>query len=239
MTREAGTLEAKLEVVRKLLALAEDPGATLAEAQAFTAKAEGIMAAYGIDAAMVQVVEPGAPGIVEAYVRIQAPYARDKALFVSHVAHAMRCSSVILGDSPSFSVHVFGLETDVRGAEILIASLLLQAAREQAAVPVPKNANVAAFRRSWWLGFGQAVYRRLREAHDRAREDAGAQRSDGTAGVDLVLADQAATIEAEMHRRYPHLRRARPRRLSGQGRSAGYSSGERAQLGIERSLKRG
>lgn len=229
--------EGKLAVVRKLLALAEDPGATPAEAEAFTAKAERMMADHGIDAAMVSALEVGAPGVSETWIRVQAPYVRDKAMFVSHVAHAMRCRAVILGSPPSLSVHVFGLETDVRGAELLISSLLLQAAREQIDLDVPSDAHPAAYLRSWWTGFGQAVFRRLMEAHERARDAAAAAGgTDGAAGVDVVLADRAAEIEEEMRRRYPHLRRPRTRQLSGEGRRTGYESGERARLGVESEL---
>ena len=50
-----GTL---LERVRKLLAMAEGDGVTQAEAEAFTEKAAGLMARYGIDRALLAAARP-------------------------------------------------------------------------------------------------------------------------------------------------------------------------------------
>ncbi|MGZ5400302.1 MAG: DUF2786 domain-containing protein, partial [Nocardioides sp.] len=44
--------------VRKLLTKAEDPAATTQEAQAYTAKASELMAAHGIDRALLAAREP-------------------------------------------------------------------------------------------------------------------------------------------------------------------------------------
>ena len=235
------THDAKLETVRKLLKLAEDPGATAAEAEAFTAKATLIMATYGIDAALVAESRTQHDDIVDHVFTLDAPYGRDKAMFVCHVAAAMRCKPVIVGDTePGARVHVFGLETDVRCVQILVASLLLQAAREFVTVPIPPGEHVAAFRRSWWTGFSQAVYVRLREADSTARDAAQAERDDEERSVALVLADREQEIESVMHERYSGgLRPAPSRRLKGGGLVDGYASGERADLGTTSNLTLG
>ncbi|WP_311210030.1 MULTISPECIES: DUF2786 domain-containing protein [unclassified Aeromicrobium] len=228
--------DAKLRKIRQLLVLAEDPGATPAEAQSCRDKAERLMAQYGIDAALLAKDGHRAVGIVDAFVRLDAPYVRDKATLAVHVAHAMRCQSVLVGAEPCISVHVFGLEADVRCTEILVTSLLLQAAHELARVEIPRGEHVAAFKRSWWQGFSQAVYVRLRTVEDDARAQAQAGRDDGEPSVEMVLADRSHEVEQVMHDRYGSLRRAPRRRLSGTGIDHGYASGERADLGRGTSL---
>ena len=52
----------KLARIRKLLAQAEDPAATAAEAEAFNAKAAELMARHGVDAALLAASDPGSRG---------------------------------------------------------------------------------------------------------------------------------------------------------------------------------
>ena len=44
--------------VRKLLAMAEDPACTAAEAEAFTTKATELIAKYGVDRALLAAADP-------------------------------------------------------------------------------------------------------------------------------------------------------------------------------------
>lgn len=224
--------DARLRRIRRLVVLAEDPGATPAEAQACREKAERLMAQYGIDAALVAADGTGRVGITDLFVRLDAPFVRDKAMLAVHVAHAMRCQSVIVGAEPSISVHVFGLDADVRCTEILVTSLLVQASRELGAVKIPRHEHVAAFKRSWWQGFSQAVYVRLRETMDVVVAQAQEARTDGEPSVEVVLADRHHEVEDAMRERYTNLRPAPRRRLSGGGIDHGYASGERADLGM-------
>lgn len=229
--------DATLRRVRQLLVLADNPGATPAEARACRDKAESLMARYGIDAALLAADGHRTADVVDAYLRLDAPYVRDKATLAVHVAHALRCQSVLVGGERTTTVHVFGLEADVRSSEILVTSLLLQAAQELARVQVPPEEHAAAFRRSWWQGFAQAVYVRLRTVEDAARATAQDRRSSDEPSVEVVLADRSAEVESAMHERYGDLRPAPRRRLSGNGIADGYASGERADLGRGTSLR--
>lgn len=223
--------DATLLKVRKLLALAEDPAATPAEAEAFTAKATQLMADYGIDQALLANAAPDGKVIGERVVRFNAPYARDKCSLVCGIAHVMRCKAVILGSDLSLSVHLFGLESDLVCVEMLTTSLLLQGSRELAVTVVPRHENVAAYRRSWWAGFSAAIGKRLTDQQKDSINAAEERLADSGTSVSLVLADRTHEAEAAMHRAYPRLKNASRRRLTGGGTRDGYTSGQRADLG--------
>ena len=220
-----------LAKIRKLLTLAEDPAATPAEAEAFTAKATQLMSDYGIDQALLAHATSQPRVVRDKMIRFEAPYARDKCALASAIAHRSRCRTVVIQRGSAVSVHVFGMETDLVCVEILLTSLLLQGARELSRTPIPWGEHPAAYRRSWWAGFSAAVSRRLALA---ARESAqAAQAADDAAGgmsVALVLADQVHEAESAMNAAYPQLGTLTRRRLSGGGSRDGYASGQRADL---------
>lgn len=222
--------DATLLKVRKLLTLAEDPAATPSEAEAFTAKATQLMADYGIDQAILANAAADRNAIADRVIRFTAPYARDKCSLVSGIGHVLRCKGVILGGDASLSVHLFGLESDLMCVEMLTTSLLLQGSRDLAATVVPRGENVAAYRRSWWAGFSAAISTRLADQQKDSIRAAEVRLADSRTSVSLVLADRTHEAEAAMHRTYPRLRTAAPRRLSGGGARDGYTSGQRADL---------
>ena len=232
----------RLNKIRKLLALAEDPAATPAEALAFTEKAMMLMARHGIDEALLADA-PATGRVVNRRLAMPSPYARDKATLASAISNASRCRAILLNTERGFVVQVFGLAADVRTVDMLFTSLLVQASHEVTRTPVPPDEHAAAFRRSWWAGFTIAVHTRL----ERTRRDAEARAEEarhgpgGGAGgsgpeepsVALVLAHRADEIDDEVARMHPNVRAARGRRLSGGGRAAGFESGQRVDLGTE------
>lgn len=223
-----------LAKIRKLLAKAEDPGITSAEAELFTAKATQLIASYGVDQAMLAHEQGDRAAIGNRRVVLDPPYAADKADLLATIAVRLRCACV-RGSWGSdgrreISVHVFGHESDLARVEMLFTSLLVQSATALAQVTVPAHEHKAAFRRSWMAGFRQAVSTRLLQAERRAEQAAQAQH-DGGASTSLVLADRSARVDEAMHQAYPHLHRGRPRTLSGRGGASGYAAGKRADLG--------
>lgn len=231
-----------LAKVRKILAKAEDPAATVAEAETYTAKAAELIAAYGIDRALLAQADPASDVVGNSVVVLDAPYALDKAGLLSTVALAMRCRSVqrtrYVDGAKEISVHLFGYGSDLARAEVLFTSLLLQATSWLARTVPPTGESVAAFRRSWLSGFTGAIGRRLREAEDRAareaeRREAAEPRSPGR-GVALVLADRSRAVTMAMETEYPRLGTAPRRMLSGSGGMAGWQAGQRADLGGSR-----
>jgi hypothetical protein len=235
---ESDQTAAVLARVRKLLAKAEDPAATLQEAETYTAKATELMAAHGIERALLAAADPSLDVIGDRVVVLDRPYAADKAQLLGSVAIALGCRTVRRTRYPEgvkeLSVHLFGHRSDLERAEILFTSLLLQAMQALARTPVPPWDHPAAFRRSWLAGFSTAVGRRItqaeRTAADRAEERFAAR---GTSTA-LVLADRTAAVETARDTTYPDLRTMAARRLSGSGTSAGWSAGQRADIGTTR-----
>jgi hypothetical protein len=223
----------RLNKIRKLLALAEDPAATPAEALAFTEKAMTLMARHGIDEALLAEAEP-AGRVVNRRMAMPSPYARDKATLAAALANASRCRAILLNTQRGFIVQVFGLAADVQTVDLLFTSLLVQASHEVTRTPVPPEEHAAAFRRSWWAGFTIAVHTRLEQARREAEKRAEHARKGPS--VALVLAHRADEIDDEVARVHPNVRAARGRRLSGSGRAAGFESGQRVDLGTEARL---
>ncbi|MGZ4494189.1 MAG: DUF2786 domain-containing protein [Nocardioides sp.] len=233
---------ALLARVRKLLAKAEDPAATPAEAETYTAKATELVAAYGIDAALLAAADPRADRVGDRLVVLDAPYGRDKASLLATVAQSLRCQVVQrtrrLDGATQLSLHLFGFGADLHRVELLWTSLLVQATSQLARVPAPPGEPLAAYRRSWLAGFTSAVGQRLAAAEREAAEEAAGRQEAGAGAaapggrsVALVLADRSADVEQRLQAEYPLLGRARRRELTGSGAGAGWQAGQRADLG--------
>jgi hypothetical protein len=209
--------------VRKLLAMAEDPACTPAEAEAFTAKATDLIAKYGVDQALLAAADPTVDPVGDRMVTIIPPYARDKAGLLAAVAAPLRCRVVHLARQGVARSHLFGHAADLERVELLFTSLLVQAAHGLAAGDVPWGEHPAAFRRSWLAGYTQAIQTRLWAAEQSAATEAP--------GVELVLLDRTELVERRRDEIYPRLAKLGPRRLRGGGMAYGYRAGQRADLG--------
>lgn len=231
-----------LAKIRKLLAKAEDPATTPEEAETYTAKAAELVAAYGIDRALLANVDPDSDTVGDRVVTLDAPYGRDKADLLATVATALRCHVVSrqrwVDGQKELSLHLFGFDSDLERAELLYTSLLLQAVGALGRAVAPPGETLAAYRRSWLAGFTRAVGQRLRQA-ERAAEQARAGEgssmeasgASGSRGLALVLADRGAQVQQAVQAEYPNLGRARRRTLSGSGAGSGWAAGQRADLG--------
>lgn len=235
--------DAVLAKVRKLLAQAEDSACTPAEAEAFTAKAAELIARHGVDEALLAAQDPERDAVGDAVLDLPAPYAREKAVLGTCVAEALGCHAVLRQERKyddawvarsELSLHVFGHGSRLRAFEVLFASLLLQGTRDLTRTIVPRGEHIAAFRRTWWLGFAGAVGDRLRESEERAAREAEDRFAARGTSAALVLADRAAEAEAAMRAAYPRLRTAPGRQLSGSGGAHGWAAGQRADLGRDR-----
>ena len=168
--------DAILEKVRKLLAKAEDPGCTPAEAEALTDKAAQLIAKYGVDRALLAATAPQTDPLGDLVLDVAPPYALDKAGLLSTVAGALRCRSVRRKTwTPAgyaYAMHLFGFSSDLERVELLYTSLLVQASLGLSVAEIPGWDSPAAFRRSWLVGFAYAIGERLRLAEQRASDAA-------------------------------------------------------------------
>jgi Protein of unknown function (DUF2786) len=223
--------------VRKLLAKAEADGVTAQEAQALTAKAAELMAKYGIDRALLASQRPETDKPDSALVDIDNPWGRVKAHLLCGLGAALRCQCVLVTSRTGLKVHVFGYASDIERTDLLYTSVLIQMWHGLAAAQVPAwAASPRAWRRSWLLGFADAVTARVRAAEQGAERDAAAAAA--AAGQDssraaLVLADRSLVIRRNVQQTYPHTRTARTT-YSGNGYGNGYAEGRRADIGASR-----
>lgn len=226
--------------MRKLLAKAEDPAVTPEEAETYTAKAAELIAAYGIDRAMLAALDPDSDVPGDRRLDIDAPYARDKADLLWAVARSCRCKGVLkTSHTRQLTMHLFGYGSDLERLELLFTSLLVQLANGLAATPVPPWEHAAAFRRTWILGFTVAIARRLALAEERAAATAQQQAAPSQGrSVALVLADRSDVVERQLKDAYPVTRPVRDRFLTGGGYHGGYAAGQRADLGGTRLTRR-
>jgi hypothetical protein len=225
---------ALLDRVRKLLVKAEAVGVTPAEAEALTAKAAELMAKYGIDRALLAARRPETDRPADRIIDITNPWARVQAHMLCGLAAAMRCQCVILPrPSPGTRIHMFGFASDIERADVLYTSLLVQMWQGLAVAEAPAwSRNIRAWRRSWLLGFASAVVGRVRAAEQQAESQAVTPSGDGSKTA-LVLADRNQVIQRNLAVAYPHIRKSRVT-YTGSGYGAGYSEGQRADIGNRR-----
>jgi hypothetical protein len=226
--------EAILTKVRKLLAKAEDPACTPAEAESFTAKATELIAKYGVDRALLAAADPTTDSIGDLVVEVPAPYALDKAGLLAGVAGALRCRSVRRRADGGFTMHLFGFDSDLERVELLYTSLLVQAARAMFAPGDGARRSTAAgtraYRQSFLVAFASRIGERLRQAVE-AVTDAYADRH---ATLLPVLADRRAAAEAACDETFPRVRPMTVSARDGAGWSAGQEAADAAQLDLHR-----
>ena len=221
--------------VRKLLAKAEDAGVTAAEAQALTAKAAELMAKYGIDRALLAAERPETDRPADRVIDVGNPWARVQAHLLCGLASALRCQCVILPrPGPGSRIHMFGFASDLERTDVLYTSLLVQMWQGLAAAPVPAwSRSPRAWRRSWLLGFAAAVVARVHAVEQEATSRATAPDVRSGSQTALVLADRALVIRRNIEQAYPVTRKSQVT-YSGSGYTAGYTQGQRADIGTTR-----
>ena len=229
---------ALLDRVRKLLTKAESDGVTAAEAQALTAKAAELMAKYGIDRALLAARRPETDRPADRKVDIDNPWARVQAHLLCGVAAAMRCQCVLLPrPDPGTRIHIFGFASDIERTDVLYTSLLLQMWQGLGTAQIPGwSRSPRAWRRSWLLGFISAVVSRIRAAEQDATTRAASPAAEGER-MTLVLADRRQVIMRNIEHAYPVTRKTQMT-YSGSGYGAGYTEGQRADIGASRLRRR-
>ena len=176
--------------VRALLAQAESTTFD-AEAAAFTAKAQELMARHAIDAAVLWASSDRDERPTTIRLPIDDPYADIKALLLHQVALRSRCRAVrhvLYG-----LVSVVGFASDVAAAELLFTSLLVQsqaALQAEGAKAGPgAHARSRSFRSSFLMSYTRRVDQRLAEIN--AAVEGGAADDHGSLLPVLAARDDA------------------------------------------------
>jgi hypothetical protein len=155
-----------LAKVRALLAQAESTPFA-AEAEAFTAKAQELMARHAIDQALLWEHSERDEVPITIRVAIDDPYADIKALLLQVVAKHSRCRAV--RHSRYGLSSVVGFASDCAAAETLYTSLLVQShsvlSGEAARQGPGGRARSRSFRSSFLMSFTQRIDERLTEVN--------------------------------------------------------------------------
>lgn len=229
---------------RKLLAKGERTD-NEHEAEAFTKKAMGLLAKYGIDEALLAEEDPDRRKVGQLTIECHAPFSLEKVSLLATVADASGCRTVYeetwrdgvyrrasQSDRQIKSVHLMGHEADIRRVELLYTSLLLQQATALKNVEIPwHTTSPAAYRRSWLAGYAAAIRSRMAEATRDAVKDTEEATGRST---ELVLADRRAEVDEAFKEAFPDAQLGRPRSLNGSGFTNGYAEGEKADIGSGR-----
>jgi hypothetical protein len=209
-----------LDRVRALLAKAESTDFP-AEAEAYSAKAQELIARHSIEEALTArdrtEVTPFARRI-----GVDHPYESEKAGLLDAVARANHGRTVW---SPEFGFStVFGFDADIDAVELLYTSLLVQANRAMVRdEPAKGKARIKAFRRSFLVAYAVRIGERLERATKKEIE----QHTD----LRPVLRNRDLQVREAMDRAFPNTVRARGRRVDSlEGWESGRAAADEAEL---------
>jgi hypothetical protein len=214
--------------VRALLAKAESTTFE-DEAEAFTAKAQELIARHAIDEALLHTVDDvGDPAVRR--ILLDDPYADAKATLVAEVAAANRCRVV---HSPDMGwVTAFGYDQDLDALELLGMSLLAQATtamlRHGPQRDVTGRSRTRAFRRAFLYGFAHRIGQRLL----RTTEEQVAATNDGAGRLVPVLAAREDRLRAAQAAAFPEAVSRRTSVSDASGWHAGQVAAEQADLAM-------
>lgn len=224
--------------IRKLLGSAVLMEGT-AEGAAWREMAERLIADYGVTEAMLS-AKLGNGRIVRIRRGLTGPEIAYKVDLVHIIAKAMGCEVLSLrkpdGSEAYLGFEAWGYQSDLERAELLFASLLIQADALCSAAYAAELGE--RFRADWWVGFLIAVQQRVLDNEARAQAHAEhRRRCDPEASgpsVALVLSgrsDAVAKAMTEHHREKISPAEDRDIPPLGLGRMQGYRAGRTVAFG--------
>jgi len=232
--------------VRKLLALAEDAGATEAEREAFRAKAYELMAREQITEAMIRNAGSAPEDITCFEHKFDNPWGNERMNLICNVARAFGCKPIVSkwGSKPKGFVTICGVRRDLEACQLTLTSIDLQlpfAVKQFKDVPsylTPWEKFVE--RRTYVEGWGAGVVTQIRSAAKATRETvvaeaAAASGEDVTAindRVSLVLQDAGRATQDFIDKKFGKLGKLRGgSKVMGSSYGAGHSAGSKANVG--------
>ena len=222
--------------IEKLLAQSEDRSCTDPEREAFQAKAFELMERHRIDRSQVGGHLAADDVITEQTIGdFNGIYGRVRIDVVHSVARAMDVNIFWSGYKNYRSLKAYGFKSDIDRLIPLANRLLADAdLRVKAIGQGWSMKDTIRERRSFYLGYGDAISTRLRQARKAAEATAVAEGVDLTSTA-LVLVDRKRQVSEAMASK--RLRSAGGiNGTSGSGHSAGYQAGATADLSSRNSV---
>lgn len=186
--------------VAKLLAMAESTDHP-SEAEAFTAKAEELMLAHGIEEAHLAARRPGSKGdpIIIERIRVSGQFRAALATYGAHVARPFSLKGYYSQvNEKENDIWLVGHTSDVGKAATLIRSLLIQSldalkywwyTEGRAKNPPVNTMNQYLAKRQFLFSFGVGVESRLEEVYGRVVEVS-------SPGTELVMLDRSKEVDS-------------------------------------------
>lgn len=221
-----------LDRIRALLAKAESTGFP-EEAEAFTAKAQQLMARHSIDHALVDAAAGASDGPATRRIVIANPYEGPKAMLLQVVADANRCRALNFKDLGLSTV--VGFEPDLDAVELLYTSLLVQAVQAMTAANPRADRHGRNDVRSFRQAFLSAYAHRIGERLTEVREEVDAELSAGTELVP-VLAARTEAVDSAFEELFPHRVSRTSRVANAAGWASGRAAADRAELAVRQPL---
>lgn len=224
-----------LDRVRALLAKAESTDFA-EEADAYTAKAQELMARHRIDSALLAAQTGGTGEPATIRVGIDNPYEMPKSLLLQVVAETNSCRAVF---TKRFGfTTVVGFPADLEATELVFTSLLVQATRSMThAAPGPGEggrSSIRSFRQSFLTSYATRIGERLRSTTTAVGEEM-AQSSGGT-GLLPVLAAREGAVQAAFERRFPELTQKTTTISNAAGWASGRAAADQASLDVRQAV---
>ena len=223
--------------IRGLLAKAESTTFD-AEAEAYTAKPQELMARHRIDRALLaDAAAVEATDVVGRRIGIDDPYASAKYLLLAGLAEVNGARAIWSKSLGAATVFGFPVELDI--IEELFTSLLVQATaamqREGSKEDAYGRSRTKAFRRAFLMAYGDRVAERLRHSVDDTVTTVAAE-----TGTDLVpiLAARDEAVAARVDEVFPRLRSMSASISDAEGVFAGRLAADRADLGVGPPIER-
>lgn len=229
-------IDAVKEKIKKLLAQADDQAGT-PEGDAFLAKAMDVAARYGVETADLDYTDGGE--VICREVTFSGTYTDMQAYLLFCIANALHCNTLRMTAYSSTKVkkvYVFGRERHIERAMMLwtILNPRMKAQADDQAV-YSLSSNVVA-KRSFMRGFASTINARLKEAEQRATDDAGERYA--LAVIDDAKLAQNKQDEWLAERNMQTSARRNHYRHDSRSYAGGVNAGERADIGNQRIANR-
>ncbi len=212
-----------LTKIRALLAKAESTD-FVAEADAFTAKAQDLMTRHSIDEALLADEAGDSFGVTGSKVLVHHPYGLEKASLL-HVISAANRVKAIWNEFAS-CVTLVGVPTDLAQVEMLFTSTLVQATRAmtRAGEHSAGQDRSSSFRKAFLSAYAVRIGERLAETTEHTTATYGS-------ALVPVLERQTEAVAQEFERLFPHVTTgSRRRSFDARGWDAGTRAADQAVL---------